>query len=195
MKSFRKPAWWLTMQYPADWRVGDQPDSVSFIFDDGSGDIAVFVVVQDAAYTDLEQSLEDVVWSVLDKVNAQADSLTVEAADPRQIAGVEARSGSLRATDVASGLKRSGYIYQWVKVGKGYAVLAAASSDYTEMHQPDFDAMLDSLKIGAAAAPTKTPTPRKPTPRPRRTATPTPTEEAETPRAGANRRSRRDPGG
>ena len=185
MKSFRKPAWRLTMQYPADWRVSEESGAVSFILDDGSGDVAVMGVDQDPAYLNTEQSLEDLFWTVLDKLDGQADNLTVEETDPRQIAGVEARSGSLAATDTASGLEMTGYVYQLVAGGKGYVILAATSSGYLDAHQPDFDAMLDSLKIGAAA-PTRTPTPKKPTPRPRRaTPTPTeevaPTEEAETP--------------
>ena len=180
METFKKPSWRLTLQYPPGWEVSEESGVVSFAFDDSAGDVAVFAVAQDQDYANKELTLEDLFWIFMDKVGGQAENLSVEETDPRQIAGVEARSGLLTATDAASGLEMGGTIYQLVKGGKGYLVLALATSGYLDAHQPDFDAMLDSLKIGAAA-PTRTPTPKKPTPRPRRTATPTPTEEAETP--------------
>jgi hypothetical protein len=177
-RTLRKPVWGLTLQYPADWQVSDQADSVSILHGSDSGEVAVFVLARDPAYTDPQRDLAELLGDALGKVGAAADNAAFEETGPRSIAGADARSASLAATDAASGLDMTGDLYQLIKDRAGYVVVIAATADSWDASQPELDAIVDSIRLAGAPAPTVTPTPRRPT---HRLATPTGRPAAATP--------------
>jgi hypothetical protein len=181
LQSFRKAAWGLTLRYPAGWTVDqDSPDLVNLGYE-GADDAGGVVIMFDPIYADPDYNLEDVFWDVLSKLGGDAEDVDVQPSEPRMIAGAEARSAWFTA--IISGSEVEGDLYILAKGDKGFAVVTASVTWTWEQHVPEFESILDSMRIGGAAAPTRTPTPaaRRGTPRPRPTVTPTeelpPTEE------------------
>ena len=186
LQSFRKAAWGLTLRYPVGWTVDqDSPDLVNLAFQ-GVDDAGGIVILSDPIYANPDYNLEDVFWDILSKLGGEAENVDVQPGDTLTIAGAEARSAIYTA--IISGTDVEGDLFIFAKGKSGFAIATASLSATWDVHAPEFESILNSIRIGGAATPTRTPTraarrmmatPTKARPKP--TATPTeevaPTEE------------------
>jgi hypothetical protein len=173
-KTYRNPAWVLTLEYPASWSMEDPAgDVVGFSSDpSGSADVSgVCLVTRSVEYAAPGYTPDDLFLNVMNKIDGTANDFASAPAGVRRVGGIDADVVSFTATN-SSGTKLEGNVYRLVKGRYGYGIIIASSVDNWKQHQSSFDAILDSVQLGATP-PSKTPT-RTPTRTPRRPpATPT----------------------
>jgi hypothetical protein len=182
-KTYRKPAWVLTLAYPASWSVEEPATDVVSLSSDSSGsaDVSgVCLVARSAGYANPDYTPEELFLDLMAKIGATADDFKPAPADARRIAGINADVASFTVGN-SSGTPLQGNIYRVVKGRYGYGIVVASSTKTWGRDRSNFDALLDSIQLGATP-PSKRPTPTR-TPRPP-AATPTP-EPTRTPRPPA----------
>jgi hypothetical protein len=157
---FSRDAWGLTLAHPPDWKlIMDQEDAVMFGWQGGGGDMAAIIVARDPAWRSRAYSLQALMADVNDKLKGEMGETRQGPAPGQVVAGALARAGIVYFMDPNTKRDVAAHVFQLARNGVGYGIVEAAFADTWADHEPEFDAMLASIRIDVVAEPTATPTP------------------------------------
>ncbi len=183
-RTYRKPEWALTVTYPASWEVEQAAADVIALSSDpakSDGVSGVCLITRSPTYANPDYALEEMFQDVMDQIKGTADDFTSAPAHTRPISGIAADVASFTSVN-SSKVKLEGSIYRVIKGRYAYGIIVASPATAWERYRSYFDALLDSIQLGAARpgqTPTPTPHPPLSTPTPKptlhpRLSTPTP---------------------
>ncbi len=157
-RHFDKPEWHVAMDYPSGWTARMVGETLQFSRLTGTSAL-VFVLAHDKAYLDPTLSMDDIFADILSKAGAQM-AFQTQPAPSRTISGAPARVATFAAVGTllpAAG----GYVYQFSVGSDGFGALASVPPGSWQLHQADFDVILNSIVV----SPSGTPSAPKPAPK------------------------------